>query len=126
LELRELGLPLSGIAPLLALADDRDEVVAATLLKRLLETNDAIAVLRQQQRGILGMLETRLFLRKGPSGLNALAALGRGIGVDERSYLRIHRSFEATSPEEHRRLLAALGFSAPEIEEFVSSLVKSL
>lgn len=126
MELRELGLPLSGIAPLLALADDRDEVVAATLLKRLLETNDAIAVLRQQQRGILGMLETRLFLRKGPSGLNALAALGRGIGVDERSYLRIHRSFEATSPEEHRRLLAALGFSAPEIEEFVSSLVKSL
>ncbi len=72
------------------------------------------------------MLETRLFLKRGPAGLRSLAALGRGIGVDEKSYRRIHRSFEATSPEEHRRLLAALGFEASEIEEFVGSLEKSL
>lgn len=126
LELRALGLPLSEIAPLLALAEDRDEAAATTLLKRLLAANGEIAELREQQRGILGMLEKRLFLKRGPSGLKSLAGLGRTIGIDERSYRRIHRSLEATSPEEHRRLLAALGFSASEIGEFVSSLEESL
>jgi MerR family transcriptional regulator, thiopeptide resistance regulator len=126
--LRALGLPLSEIAPLLALAErgGADEGLAEALLKRLFEANQAIADLRAQQRGILELLEAQLFLRKGPTGLRALGALGARLGVDERSYRRVHRSLEAASPEEHRRLLAALGFSAPEIEEFLSSLEKGV
>jgi MerR family transcriptional regulator, thiopeptide resistance regulator len=126
LELRALGLPLSAIAPLLSLSERPGGGLAGALIKRLLETNDAIAGLRAQQRGILDLLEADGFLKRGPAGLGAFAALGRGLGIDERSYRRVHRSLEATSPEEHRRLLAALGFSAPEIEEFLSSLEKGI
>jgi DNA-binding transcriptional MerR regulator len=126
LELRGLGIPLSEIAPLLAVAERGGEDLAGALFKRLLEANGAIAELRAQQRGILELLEAQAFIRKGPSGLGALAGIGRRVGVDERSYRRVHRSLEAASPEEHRRLLAALGFSAREIGEFLSSLEKGV
>jgi DNA-binding transcriptional MerR regulator len=123
---RSLGLPLSEIAPLLDLAESEVGGVAGALIKRLFETNDRIAELRSQQRGILELLEAEGSLKRGPAGLRALAGLGRRIGVDERGYRRIHLSLEATSPEEHRRLLAALGFSPSQIEDFLAEMSKGL
>jgi len=124
--LRALGLPLSEIAPLLDLAERGCEGLAGALLKRLFETNDRIAELRTQQRGILDILETEGFLKRGPAGLRAFEGIAEKIGLDESNYRRIHRSLEAISPEEHRRLLDALGFSASEIENFLADISKSV
>jgi MerR family transcriptional regulator, thiopeptide resistance regulator len=116
---RALGLPLSEIAPLLDLPEEGG---AAALFKRLFEINDRIADLRAQQRGILGLLEAEGSLRRGRTALHALEAFGRRIGVGEANYRRIHASFEASSPEEHRRLLGLLGFTEAETEEFLAGL----
>jgi len=118
---RSLGLPLSEIAPLLALPE---EGVAVTLFKRLLEINDRIAELRAQQRGILGLLEAQGGLKRGRASLRSLESLGRKAGVGEHNYRRIHSAFEESSPDEHRRLLRLLGFAESEIESFLAELAK--
>lgn len=116
---RSLGLPLSEIAPLLDLGEESG---AAALFKRLFEINDGIAELRDQQRGILGLLEAEGSLKRGRAALRSLEALGRKAGVGEHDYRGVHAAFESASPEEHRRLLRLLGFKEPEIEEFLATL----
>jgi DNA-binding transcriptional MerR regulator len=116
---RSLGLPLSEIAPLLALPEEGG---AVTLFKRLLEINDRIAELRAQQRGILSLLEAQGTLRRGRASLRSLEGLGRKAGVGEHNYRRIHAAFEESSPDEHRRLLKLLGFDEGEVEAFLSDL----
>jgi MerR family transcriptional regulator, thiopeptide resistance regulator len=117
---RALGLSLAGIARLLALPG---EGAAGTLLGRLLEINGTIEGLRAQQRGILELLEASGGLKRGRARLGELSSLGAALGIDGSSYRRIHASFERSSPEEHRRLLAALGFTEAEIAEFLRELV---
>jgi hypothetical protein len=121
--LRSLGLPLSEIAPLLALPEEGG---AVTLFKRLFEINDRIAELRAQQSGILGLLEAQGSLRRGRAALRTLEGLGRKAGVGEHNYRKVHAAFEASSPEEHRRLLRLLGFSESEIEEFLLEIAKAV
>ncbi len=116
---RALGLPLSEIAGLLELPEEGG---AAALLKRLLEINGEIASLRAQQGGILGLLEAQGSLKAGRSALRSLEGLGRKAGVGEHNYRRVHAAFEESSPEEHRRLLALLGFSEKDIKEFLAEI----
>lgn len=119
--LRALGIPLGEAASLLALPDGEG---AGALFKRLFAINEEIAALRAQQRGILGLLETRLPPGRGRQSRRALESLGRGSGVGEHNYREIHAAFEASSPEEHRRLLGMLGFTEAEAGAFLAGLGK--
>jgi DNA-binding transcriptional MerR regulator len=116
---RSLGIPLASVSALLALPE---EGAAGILLGRLFEINKTIESLREQQRGILGMLEASGALKPGRARPRELAALGAKLGIDGTNYRRVHAAFERSSPEEHRRLLRALGFSEPEIEDFLRDL----
>ena len=116
---RSLGIRLAAIGPLLDLPE---EGRVGTLLKRLLDINADIAALRAQQRGILELLESIGALRRGRGRMHELAQLGREVGIDERSYRGVHAALERDSPQEHRRLLSALGFSDTEIAEFLADL----
>ncbi len=117
--LRALGLPLSDIGRLLSLPGQGG---AATLLKRLFVVNDEIEAFRAQQRGILDLVEALVGPGEAHGGRAKFAAIGREAGIDEDNYLRLHAVFERSSPEEHRRLLGALGFTEAKIEEFLSNL----
>jgi MerR family transcriptional regulator, thiopeptide resistance regulator len=116
---RSLGIPLASIPGLLELPD---EGAAGVLLGRLLQINGEIDGLRSQQRGILELLEASGTLRRGRARIRELAPLGKRLGIDESNFRRFHAAFERVSPEEHRRLLAALGFSAKEIEGLLREL----
>jgi MerR family transcriptional regulator, thiopeptide resistance regulator len=119
---RALGIPLASIAGLLALPE---EGAVGTLFARLLEINGRIEALRAQQRGILELIESSGALKLGRARLGELAGLGAALGVDESNYRRVHAAFERSSPEEHRRLLRALGFAEAEIEDFLAGLGSS-
>jgi MerR family transcriptional regulator, thiopeptide resistance regulator len=116
---RALGMPLASIPELL---DVPPEGAAGALLARLFEINGRIEELRAQQRGILGLLEDSEALGDGRARRRGLKIVGARIGVDESNYKRVHASFERASPEEHRRLLRALGFTEEEAEDFVRAL----
>jgi MerR family transcriptional regulator, thiopeptide resistance regulator len=116
---RSLGIPLASIPELLALPE---EGAAGALLSRLFEINGKIEELRAQQRGILELLERSGSLRRGRARLGELVGLGSRLGIDTSNYRRFHASFERASPEEHRRLLGALGFTDSEIAEFLAEL----
>jgi DNA-binding transcriptional MerR regulator len=116
---RSIGIPLASIAGLLELPG---EGAAGVLLGRLLQINGEIEGLRAQQRGILELLEASGALRRGRSRIRELAPLGKRLGIDESNFRRVHAAFERASPEEHRRLLAALGFS----EEEIAGLLREL
>jgi MerR family transcriptional regulator, thiopeptide resistance regulator len=131
LAFRALGLGLERIRELLDLEDSGP---AAALLRRIFEINGQIAGLRSQQRAILELLEADGTLKAGKAaltalvglgtqaGLSAMAGLGEAAGITEANYGELHAAFEANAPAEHRRLLGLLGFSAPEIEDFLAGL----
>lgn len=122
LAFRALGLALERIA---ALLDLPDESPSAALLRRVFEINGQIAELRAQQRGILDLLEEDGSLKAGTAGLLSMKALGAEAGVHEGNYREVHAAFESASPEEHRRLLALLGFGPSEIEDLLDSTTAS-
>lgn len=116
---RALGIALSEIP---ALLDAPPEGAAGTLVARLLAIEGSIEGLRAQQRGIVGLLDRSGALRRGRARLGELAAQGARRGIDEKKARRFHASFERSSPEEHRRLLGALGFTEAEIADFLREL----
>jgi DNA-binding transcriptional MerR regulator len=119
LTFRALGLGLDRIRSLLELPERSP---AGALLRRVFEINEGIARLRAQQGAVLELLESDGSLKVGKAALAALSELGEAIGVTEANYEALHAAFEANAPEEHRRLLGILGFSASEIEVFVAGL----
>jgi MerR family transcriptional regulator, thiopeptide resistance regulator len=121
LAFRSLGLPLERIR---ALLDLEGEKPAGTLLRRVFEINEDIGRLREQQRAILALLEADGSLKVGKAALLALEGLGKAAGVSEANYEALHAAFEDNAPAEHRRLLGLLGFSGPEIDEFLAQLKK--
>lgn len=116
---RNIGVPLKKIREYLETPNDG---LLPLLLNRLFEINGRIDGLRMQQQILLEMVEAEGTLRGKKQFLEKLKGLGQKAGVHEGNYEKIHRVFERTSPESHRRLLAFLGFSEPEIREFIKKL----
>ncbi|HET6451630.1 MAG TPA: MerR family transcriptional regulator [Spirochaetia bacterium] len=113
---RGLGIPVSGVR---LFFERKSETLTPFLLKRLLAINSQIDELRDQQRAILGMIETEgLLLGSKPFGQKH-RELGKEVGLGEDNYRIVHRIFQRTSPAEHRRFLRHLGFTGPEIRAFV-------
>jgi DNA-binding transcriptional MerR regulator len=123
LAFRRMGLPLERIAHHLEAAG---EGPAAMLLQRAFEINGEIEALRGQQRMILDLIEEDGRLKGARGIIHSLEALGREAGIDKENYLRLHREFERSSPEAHRRLLGHLGFAEPEIGKFLEFLQESV
>jgi MerR family transcriptional regulator, thiopeptide resistance regulator len=114
-----LGIPLARIRPLL---DEPRKGPAALLVRRLMEINAQIDELRGRQRTILDLLEEEGSLAGAKRILQTFTDLGREAGIVKGNYLKIHRLFEKSSPDMHRRLLRFLGFTEKEITVFVKRL----
>lgn len=121
LSFRSLGLELERIGELL---DVPDRGPVGALLKRIFGINEEISKLRSQQRAILQLLEADGSLKVGKAALLALSELGKAAGITEANYEKLHATFEANAPAEHRRLLGLLGFEVEEIEDFLTGLAK--
>jgi DNA-binding transcriptional MerR regulator len=117
---RSIGIALGRMPELLELQAEGGP--AGALLRRVFEINESIAGLKAQQRGILDLLEADGSLKVGKAALLALRGLGQSAGITEGNYGQLHLAFEANAPEEHRRLLRLLGFSARDIEEFLKKI----
>ena len=110
---REVGLSLEQIEQVLALRGGR---TASILEQRLTGLNAEIALLRQQQRVIVRLLQgqaqaapARTMTKKG------WVAVLRAAGLSDRDMDRWHHEFERMEPESHQDLLESLGIPAPEI-----------
>jgi DNA-binding transcriptional MerR regulator len=114
-----VGIPLAGIRELLA-APRRGP--AALLVRRLTEINVQIQDLRDKQRLILDLLKEEGTLAGAKKKPAAFSRLGRRAGITKGTYLTVHRLFEKSSPELHRKMLAFLGFTGKEIKALIAKL----
>ena len=116
-----LGISLERVKDLL---DAPEDGPSAALIRRLLEINVQIEELRDRQHVILTLLEEEGSLAGAKSILRTFTRLGEKAGIIKGNYTKIHRLFEKSSPETHRRLLKFLGFTDREIKVFVAKLTK--
>ncbi|TFG84645.1 MAG: hypothetical protein E4H20_02595 [Spirochaetales bacterium] len=116
-----LGLELERIKELLGY---EDTMPTGILLRRVFEINDSISGLKTQQRAILELLEADGSLKVGRAALSALHDIGQAAGISEANSKDLHAAFETNAPAEHRRLLALLGFSGSDVDEFLAALRK--
>jgi len=110
---RQAGLSLSSISELL---DKEGDTVNAALEHRLFSINHEIQGLRNQQKVILRILES-----KGPVQSvrvitkNTWVSLLAAAGLDETGMKKWHIEFEKTSPEAHQDFLESIGIESDEI-----------
>ena len=112
--LRKAGLRLKDIGRVLRAPGN---LLARALEGRLDELNDEIEGLRNQQRFILGLLETdeaRARIRVMSKAI--WTSLLDAAGFSEADRLRWHREFERQSPEKHQQFLEFLCIPDAEIE----------
>jgi DNA-binding transcriptional MerR regulator len=111
---RKAGLPLGSIQRIL---DAPDRTLAQALRRRLAELRREMDRLRDQQRFILGLLESSdVAAHEGPMTKRRWVQLLRAAGFSEADMDRWHADFERLSPEEHLEFLEFLGIPQPEIE----------
>jgi DNA-binding transcriptional MerR regulator len=116
---RSVGIPLAQIRALLSAPASGP---AAVLIRRLMEINGQIEDLRGKQQAILDLLRQDGSLAGAKRRLRAFTALGRRAGIYKGNYLSVHRLFEKSSPELHRKVLKFLGFTEGEIRKLISRL----
>ncbi|WP_035251307.1 MerR family transcriptional regulator [Desulfocurvus vexinensis] len=109
---RQAGLPLARIA---ALLDSEDGAPAQVLTARLDEINADIARLREQQRFILGILQTPEARRKVLMTREAWTGILEAAGFTEQDMARWHAGFERSEPERHQQFLEFLCIPADEV-----------
>ncbi len=118
-ELRDLGVPVLRIRKYLS---EPRKGPTSILLRRILDINDQIGVLRDQQQAILALVEAEGLLRGIRTRWKKRAELVREVGITEKNYRQVHRSFEKASPVSHRRFLGHLGFSPRQIADLLREI----
>jgi DNA-binding transcriptional MerR regulator len=110
---REAGISLEQIKVLLDSNKDGEENV---LLKRLVELNNELHILRLQQKIILEILKDKK-INKTPLMMDkkTFVSVLKSSGVKEAALNNLHIEFERKSPEEHKIFLEFLGISENEI-----------
>jgi DNA-binding transcriptional MerR regulator len=117
---RQAGVPLEGIAQLLAPdAQEKDSKPTAhvALMTHLQDLSMQIQALQTQQAQVVKLLFSL------PTRQDTTAVLDRrqltdlllAAGVSQTEMRRLHIQFEHSNPQEHARFLAALGMRAEEI-----------
>ena len=111
---RSVGLSVSSIRAMLA---NPETDVAALLRRRLQELDSEIGRLREHQRVILRLLQTRNILRRTKNMTkDKWVSIMKSAGFSEDDMHRWHREFEKAAPEDHNEFLAYLHIPAAEIQ----------
>jgi DNA-binding transcriptional MerR regulator len=111
---RSGGLSVSSIRAMLA---NPETDVAALLRRRLQELDSEIGRLREHQRVILRLLQTRNILRRTKNMTkDKWVSIMKSAGFSEDDMHRWHREFEKAAPEDHNEFLAYLHIPAAEIK----------
>lgn len=110
---RDAGLKLADIVNLL----DRPDNDPATVLKRrLIELNEEIERLRNHQKAILALLQTKKqFWRTKDMTKDKWVSIMRATGFTEADMHRWHQEFEKSAPSDHQEFLEYLHIPAEEI-----------
>lgn len=110
---RDAGLKLADIRVLL---DRPENDPAAVLKRRLAELNDEIERLRNHQRAILALLQTKKpFWRVKDMNKDKWVSIMKATGFTEADMHRWHREFEKAAPADHQEFLEYLHIPADEI-----------
>ncbi|MBI3185049.1 MAG: MerR family transcriptional regulator [Myxococcales bacterium] len=110
---RQVGLPLAETRKIL---DGPRDAVASALERRVDAVNAEIARLREQQRVLLRLLQTRSTQRRTRAlDKRRWVKLLRKSGMTEADMHRWHVQFEQTEPEAHQDFLESLGIEPEEI-----------
>lgn len=110
---RSVGLSVSSIRAMLA---NPETDVAALLRRRLQELDSDIHRLREHQRVILRLLQSKLVLRRTKNMTkDKWVSIMKAAGFSEDDMRRWHREFEKAAPEDHKEFLAYLHIPAAEI-----------
>jgi DNA-binding transcriptional MerR regulator len=115
ISLRSSGVPLTEISEYL---DSAGSDTCSILLKRLGDINREIEKNRSQQGIIIKLLKNTDIKQKRQYKTEEWMEILLEAGVDSGNALKWHFNFEMQSPEQHRSLLVALGFSRDEIARF--------
>lgn len=113
--LRNAGVPLGEISECLS---SPGSGVYSILLKRLSDINAQIEKYRRQQDVIIKLLKDTDLKRTRRFKTEEWMDILRRAGVEEGAALAWHIQFETQSPEQHKSLLRALGFSPEETASF--------
>jgi len=110
---RSVGLSVSSIRAMLG---NPETDVAALLRRRLQELDSDIGRLREHQRVILRLLQTKNIMRRTKNMTkDKWVSIMKAAGFSEDDMRRWHREFEKAAPEDHNELLAYLHIPAAEI-----------
>jgi DNA-binding transcriptional MerR regulator len=115
ISLRDAGVPLCEISSYL---ETPGSDICSILLKRLGDINKEIEAGRKQQEVIINLLKNAGVREKRKFRTEEWLETLRQAGVEDGSAMQWHFLFERQSPEQHRELLRAIGFSGEEIEKF--------
>ncbi len=112
---RQAGIPLKQIRQIL---DSEESSITQALEQRLSALNDEITTLRNQQRFILGILQSDESLKKikvmnKKTWTDLLAASG----FSDEEMWQWHRQFESRSPDKHQEFLEFLCIPDREIRQ---------
>lgn len=111
---RSVGLSVSSIRAMLA---NPKTDVAVLLRRRLQELDSEIGQLREHQRVILRLLQSKTILRRTKNMTkDKWVSIMKAAGFSEDDMHRWHREFEKSAPEDHRDFLAYLHIPAAEIQ----------
>ena len=111
---RSVGLSVSSIRGMLA---NPETDVAALLRRRLSELDSEIGRLREHQRVILRLLQTKNILRRTKNMTkDKWVSIMKAAGFSEDDMRRWHREFEKAAPEDHNEFLAYLRIPVAEIQ----------
>jgi DNA-binding transcriptional MerR regulator len=110
---RKVGLPLAETQKIL---DGPRDAVGSALERRLDAVSAEIGVLREQQRVLLRLLETRSTQRRARAlDKRRWVALLRASGLTDADMHAWHVQFERTEPAAHQDFLESLGIEPKEI-----------
>jgi MerR family transcriptional regulator, thiopeptide resistance regulator len=110
---RDAGLKLADIVSLL---DRPDNDPAAVLKRRLVELNEEIERLRNHQKSILMLLQTKKsFWREKDMTKDKWVSIMKATGFTEGDMHRWHREFEKAAPSDHQEFLEYLHIPTDEI-----------
>jgi len=111
-ELRSAGMALTTVKLVL----ETSTPLADALEQQVALLNRQLSQLREQQRVVLTLLQSRSAARRARTMTkDSWTRMFRSIGLSDADMRQWHAHFERTMPEAHRDFLEALGLDAPEV-----------
>jgi DNA-binding transcriptional MerR regulator len=114
---RDAGLTIDDIRAILSTnAKHTGSKASGVLKRRLLELDAEIATLRDHQRAILQLLQSKALGRAKMISKEKWVSIMKACGFTEEQMMRWHAEFERSAPAEHQEFLEFLHIPADEID----------